>query len=185
MCNSYLNTCIFAGPSDADKFEWVTQTSTLIPSKIVIAGRAVSTQATAKQSSRSTDLLSHITSFQPLTCKSFTMDTSGPLDVLISGSGIAGPCVAFWLHKFLPSSRITILERSPTPRLGGQAIDLRSAAVPIVDRMGLLGKVKDKTTTEQGMEFIYADGKTKATFPVSGNVEQQSSKSTQVNHNSF
>jgi hypothetical protein len=43
--------------------------------------------------------------------------------------------------------------------------------------MGLLGAVKNKTTTEVGVEFIYADGKTKATFPASGNAEQQSSES--------
>jgi hypothetical protein len=42
--------------------------------------------------------------------------------------------------------------------------------------MGLLEKVKEKTTTEVGMQFVYADGVTKATFPVTGNVEQQSSK---------
>lgn len=99
------------------------------------------------------------------------------LNILISGAGIAGPTLAFWLNKFLPSCHVTILERSPSPRFGGQAIDLRSAAVPIVDRMGLLGKVKEHTTTEEGMEFVYADGKTKATFPASGNVEQQSSRS--------
>ncbi|KAF1843268.1 FAD/NAD(P)-binding domain-containing protein [Cucurbitaria berberidis CBS 394.84] len=103
------------------------------------------------------------------------MSTSAPsLHILIAGSGIAGPCLAFWLHRFQPSSQITILERSPELRLGGQAIDLRSAAVPIVERMGLLGKVREKTTTEVGMEFVYADGKTKATFPASGNAEQQS-----------
>ncbi|KAJ4362932.1 hypothetical protein N0V83_010049 [Neocucurbitaria cava] len=103
------------------------------------------------------------------------MSASTPsLNILISGSGIAGPALAFWLHKFLPSSQITIVERSPEPRLGGQAIDLRSSCVPIVDRMGLLGKVREKTTTEAGMEFVYADGVRKATFPVSGNMEQQS-----------
>ncbi|CAO2652729.1 Nn.00g021400.m01.CDS01 [Neocucurbitaria sp. VM-36] len=102
------------------------------------------------------------------------MSTSTPsLNILISGSGIAGPCLAFWLHKFLPASQVTILERSPEPRLGGQAIDLRSASVPIVERMGLLGKVREKTTTEAGMEFVFLDGG-KATFPVSGNMEQQS-----------
>jgi 2-polyprenyl-6-methoxyphenol hydroxylase-like FAD-dependent oxidoreductase len=90
--------------------------------------------------------------------------------------GIAGPCFAFWLHKLLPSSNITILERAPEPRFGGQAVDIRSAAVPIVDRMGLLQQIKDKTTTEVGIDFIYLDGKTKATFPASGNAEQQSSK---------
>jgi hypothetical protein len=42
--------------------------------------------------------------------------------------------------------------------------------------MGLLQAVKDKTTTEVGMDFVYADGKTKASFPASGNIDQQSSK---------
>jgi 2-polyprenyl-6-methoxyphenol hydroxylase-like FAD-dependent oxidoreductase len=98
------------------------------------------------------------------------------LKVLVSGTGIAGPCFAFWLHKLLPSSDITILERAPEPRFGGQAVDIRSAAVPIVDRMGLLQQIKDKTTTEVGIDFIYLDGKTKATFPASGNADQQSSK---------
>jgi 2-polyprenyl-6-methoxyphenol hydroxylase-like FAD-dependent oxidoreductase len=104
-------------------------------------------------------------------------DQTKPLKVLIVGSGIAGPSLAFWLHTFLPSSSITILERAPEPRLGGQAVDLRSAAIPIVERMGLLQAVKDKTTTEAGMEFVYADGKGKARFPTTGNTEQQSSKS--------
>jgi 2-polyprenyl-6-methoxyphenol hydroxylase-like FAD-dependent oxidoreductase len=99
-----------------------------------------------------------------------------PLKVLVSGSGIAGPCFAFWLNKFLPSSQITILERSPEPRLGGQAVDLRAASVSIVERMGLLDAVREKTTTEVAMDFIYADGKTRATFPATGNAEQQSSK---------
>jgi 2-polyprenyl-6-methoxyphenol hydroxylase-like FAD-dependent oxidoreductase len=99
-----------------------------------------------------------------------------PLNILISGSGIAGPCLAFWLHKLLPTCTITILERSPVPRHGGQAVDLRSASVPIVTKMGLLDTVRDKTTTEEGVQFVYLDGKTKATFPASGNVEAQSGK---------
>lgn len=98
------------------------------------------------------------------------------LCILISGSGIAGPCLAFWINKFIPTCRITILERSPTPRHGGQAVDLRSASVPIISKMGLLDAVRDKTTTEKGVQFVYADGKTKATFPASGNIEAQSGK---------
>jgi hypothetical protein len=34
--------------------------------------------------------------------------------------------------------------------------------------------VKEKTTTEVGMQFVYIDGKTKATFEATGNEEQQS-----------
>lgn len=105
---------------------------------------------------------------------------SPKLDVLVSGSGIAGPALAFWLYKFVPSANITVLERSPVPRFGGQAVDLRGASVRVVDRMGLLQTVKKKHTTEEGMQFVYADGKTTATFPVSGNEEAQSSKSMSV-----
>ena len=99
------------------------------------------------------------------------------LNILISGSGIAGPCLAFWLHKLIPRCNITILERSPTPRHGGQAVDLRSFSVPIVSRMGLLDQVRDKTTTEEGVQFVYLDGITRATFPASGNTEAQSATS--------
>jgi len=106
-------------------------------------------------------------------------DESENLKVLIVGSGIAGPAMAYWMHTLLPKSHVTILERAPELRLGGQAVDIRSAALPIVEKMGLLQKVKDKTTTEVGMEFVYADGKSKAAFPATGNDEQQSSMSHQ------
>lgn len=43
--------------------------------------------------------------------------------------------------------------------------------------MGLLEKVKEKTTTEVGMQLVYADGETVATVPASGDVDRQSSKS--------
>lgn len=42
--------------------------------------------------------------------------------------------------------------------------------------MGLLQAIKDKTTTEEGVDFVYTDGKTKASFPASGDSEAQSSK---------
>lgn len=100
--------------------------------------------------------------------------SSVSLDILISGAGIAGPCLAYWLSRLIPSSQITIVERSPEPRLGGQAVDLRSSCLPIVKKMGLLGKVKEHNTTEVGMQFVYRDGKTKATFEVTGEEERQS-----------
>jgi 2-polyprenyl-6-methoxyphenol hydroxylase-like FAD-dependent oxidoreductase len=98
------------------------------------------------------------------------------LNILISGSGIAGPALAFWLYHLVPGAIITVLERSPAPRYGGQAVDLRGASVRVAERMGLLQAIKDKNTTEIGMQFVHADGKTKATFSMTGNVEQQSSE---------
>ncbi|KAI4705268.1 hypothetical protein J4E81_000148 [Alternaria sp. BMP 2799] len=100
-----------------------------------------------------------------------------PLNILISGSGIAGPVTAYWLHRFMPTCQITIVERSPEPRLGGQAVDLRSSALPIVKKMGILEKVKEKTTTEVGMQFVYRDGERRATFEATGEEERQSATS--------
>ncbi|KAI4616251.1 uncharacterized protein J4E87_008763 [Alternaria ethzedia] len=100
-----------------------------------------------------------------------------PLNILLSGSGIAGPVTAYWLHRFMPTCQITIVERSPEPRLGGQAVDLRSSALPIVKKMGILEKVKEKTTTEVGMQFVYRDGERRATFEATGEEERQSATS--------
>ncbi|KAI4643491.1 hypothetical protein J4E93_006501 [Alternaria ventricosa] len=100
-----------------------------------------------------------------------------PLNILISGSGIAGPVTAYWLHRFMPTCQITVVERSPEPRLGGQAVDLRSSALPIVKKMGILEKVKEKTTTEVGMQFVYRDGERRATFEATGEEERQSATS--------
>ncbi|HEY4420896.1 MAG TPA: NAD(P)-binding protein, partial [Pseudonocardia sp.] len=46
-------------------------------------------------------------------------------NILISGAGIAGPALAYWLREngFTP----TIVEQAPAPRPGGQAVDLRGA----------------------------------------------------------
>jgi 2-polyprenyl-6-methoxyphenol hydroxylase-like FAD-dependent oxidoreductase len=96
------------------------------------------------------------------------------LNILISGGGIAGPCLAWWLHKRLPSVSITITERFSEPRTSGQAVDIRDAGVEVIQLMGLQEKIQSKHTTEEGIEFIYADGKTKAQFGASGDVNAQS-----------
>lgn len=43
--------------------------------------------------------------------------------ILISGGGVAGPSLAFWLSKL--GHKITLVERWPTLRTTGQQIDLR------------------------------------------------------------
>lgn len=55
--------------------------------------------------------------------------------VLISGLGIAGPTLAFWLTAggFEP----TLIERAPQLRTGGYVIDLWGLGYDIVERMGL------------------------------------------------
>ncbi|MFJ6675520.1 FAD-dependent monooxygenase [Actinosynnema sp. NPDC091369] len=82
--------------------------------------------------------------------------------VLISGAGIAGPALAYWLrhHGFTP----TVVERAPAPRPGGQAVDLRGTAREVAERMGVLDKVREAHTGARGMAFVNAAGKRTATM---------------------
>jgi 2-polyprenyl-6-methoxyphenol hydroxylase-like FAD-dependent oxidoreductase len=103
--------------------------------------------------------------------------THAPLSILISGSGIAGACLAFRLQEFIPICSNAVLERFPLHRHGGQALDSRSASIPIVSRTGLLDGVRNRMTTEAGLEFLHVDGPTRASFRASGNVGAQSEMS--------
>jgi len=59
--------------------------------------------------------------------------------VLISGAGIAGPTLAFWLKAagFQP----TLIERAPALRTGGYVIDFWGLGYDIAERMGLLAGI--------------------------------------------
>lgn len=77
--------------------------------------------------------------------------------VLISGGGVAGSALALQLvrHGFAP----TVVERAPAPRRGGQAVDIRGAALDVVGRMGLLDRARALRTRIQGMSVLDPDGK--------------------------
>jgi 2-polyprenyl-6-methoxyphenol hydroxylase-like FAD-dependent oxidoreductase len=85
-------------------------------------------------------------------------------DVLISGAGIAGPAVAYWLGKagFTP----TIVERAPAPRPGGQAVDLRGAGRTVTTRMGVLDRVRDVSLEQKGFAYVDSRGRITARMPV-------------------
>ncbi|KAL1598751.1 hypothetical protein SLS60_007892 [Paraconiothyrium brasiliense] len=97
-----------------------------------------------------------------------------PLSILISGGGIAGPCLAWWLNKAKVDAQITIIERAVEPRASGQAVDIRGAAVDVMKAMGLEQAIRDKSTTEVGFEFVYADGVSTARIAATGDDKNQS-----------
>ena len=95
------------------------------------------------------------------------MTTSTPSQagrILISGAGIAGPVAGYWLAQ--AGYSVTIVERAPSIRTSGQSIDVRGHALTILQRMGLEGQVRSRTTQEKGLRFIDGTGTTKAEFPV-------------------
>ncbi|PPK69437.1 FAD-dependent monooxygenase [Actinokineospora auranticolor] len=75
---------------------------------------------------------------------------------LISGASIAGPAVAYWLQR--TGWTVTVVERAPALRRGGQAVDIRGTALQVVERMGLHPEVAALHTKMRGMSFVDAEG---------------------------
>jgi 2-polyprenyl-6-methoxyphenol hydroxylase-like FAD-dependent oxidoreductase len=84
--------------------------------------------------------------------------------VLISGAGIAGATVAFWLRQH--GFAVTVIERAPALRDSGQNVDVRGAGRDVVRRMGLEQTVRSAGTGEVGLRFVDDGGRSLAEFPV-------------------
>lgn len=65
-------------------------------------------------------------------------------NVLISGAGVAGVTLAYWLRRngFTP----TVVEKAQGIRDGGYKIDIRGAALRVVERMGLIDQIRSRAT---------------------------------------
>lgn len=94
--------------------------------------------------------------------------------ILISGSGIAGSVLAYWLLRAYPKANITIVERSPSLRLTGASVDIRSSAVDIIKWMKSEEEIRKHTTNEEGMQWVDAKGKPFATLLATGRTDIQS-----------
>lgn len=83
--------------------------------------------------------------------------------VLISGASIAGPALAFWLHRH--GFEVTVVERAPELRPGGQSVDLRGAGRTVAERMDMVDAVLAANTGEVGLAFVDARGVVQGEFP--------------------
>ena len=84
--------------------------------------------------------------------------------VLISGAGIAGPTLAYWLGHF--GMQATIMEKATELRTGGYIIDFWGLGFDIADRMGLLPEIRRKGYMAQEVRMVDREGKRIAGFPV-------------------
>ncbi len=82
--------------------------------------------------------------------------------ILISGAGIAGPTLAFWLRAagFQP----TLIERAPALRAGGYAIDFWGLGYEIAERMGLITAVNHAGYHVQEIRIVDDRGRRVAGF---------------------
>ncbi|KAF9696364.1 hypothetical protein EKO04_005306 [Ascochyta lentis] len=84
--------------------------------------------------------------------------------VLISGAGVAGPTLAYFLAK--AGLRITVIDRAPALLPHCQNVDITGSAVTVIKKMGLLDQVKRYHTKEKGTQLIDSQGKPFVPFPV-------------------
>ncbi|KAI1870328.1 uncharacterized protein JN550_005256 [Neoarthrinium moseri] len=95
------------------------------------------------------------------------------LRVLIAGASIAGPTAAYWFAK--AGADVTIIERFPAMRTGGQNVDIRSVGVTVMRKMpGMEAAVLAKPAGIDGISFVRADGRSYGTIKPTGNPDQQS-----------
>ncbi|MER6202577.1 FAD-dependent monooxygenase [Streptomyces sp. NPDC001586] len=84
-------------------------------------------------------------------------------EVLICGAGIAGPALAYWLRT--AGFAVTIVERAPAPRPGGQTVDLRGAGRTVIERMGLMDRARAECVDQRGLALVDTTGRTTARLP--------------------
>ena len=80
--------------------------------------------------------------------------------ILVTGASVAGNTLAWWLGRY--GFDVTVVERSPDFRDGGQNIDVRSAGREVLRRMDLDRVALDRGTGEKGTAWIDDEGRTVA-----------------------
>jgi 2-polyprenyl-6-methoxyphenol hydroxylase-like FAD-dependent oxidoreductase len=72
--------------------------------------------------------------------------------VLISGAGVAGPTLAYWLAR--SGFRPTVVERAQGLRSSGSPVDVRGPALPVADAMGVMPALRGAATTATTLTFV-------------------------------
>jgi 2-polyprenyl-6-methoxyphenol hydroxylase-like FAD-dependent oxidoreductase len=83
---------------------------------------------------------------------------------LISGAGVAGPCLAYWLHRH--GFEATLVERAPHLRTGGYIVDFWGAGFDVAERMGIVPDLLAKGYAVEELRQVDASGKRVSGFQV-------------------
>ncbi|AYF72784.1 FAD-dependent oxidoreductase [Nocardia yunnanensis] len=81
--------------------------------------------------------------------------------VLISGASVAGPALAYWLQRY--GFDVTVVEKAPELRAGGQAIDFTGEThMTVLERMGLREEIERHRTGATDMVMVDEAGQQRA-----------------------
>ena len=79
--------------------------------------------------------------------------------ILISGAGVAGLTLAYWLEKH--GHEPIIVEKSPDIRTEGYMIDFTGTGWDVAERMGLIPVIRERAYPAENV--IYKNGQDKVT----------------------
>ena len=82
--------------------------------------------------------------------------------VAISGAGIAGPTLAYWLHRY--GEEVLLIEEAPALRRGGYVIDFWGLGYDIAEKMGLLPQIEEDGYHFREVRFVDRQGRTRGGF---------------------
>jgi 2-polyprenyl-6-methoxyphenol hydroxylase-like FAD-dependent oxidoreductase len=84
--------------------------------------------------------------------------------VIINGTGIAGPTLAYWLRR--SGHEVVLVEAAPQLRSGGYVIDFWGIGYDIAEKMGLLPRVRDLGYQMRELRFVDRRGRKCGGFAV-------------------
>jgi 2-polyprenyl-6-methoxyphenol hydroxylase-like FAD-dependent oxidoreductase len=85
---------------------------------------------------------------------------------LISGAGVAGPTLAYWLTR--GGYAVTVVERAGDLRSSGAPVDVRGDAFDVAERMGVLPALRAAGTMATHLRIVDGAGRSIARIPMAG-----------------
>jgi 2-polyprenyl-6-methoxyphenol hydroxylase-like FAD-dependent oxidoreductase len=82
--------------------------------------------------------------------------------VLISGAGIAGSTLAYWLARH--GLQVTVVERVTGQRSSGHPVDIKGPAVAVVEQMGIMPQLHAVASRVNRLVFVDAAGHEQASM---------------------
>jgi 2-polyprenyl-6-methoxyphenol hydroxylase-like FAD-dependent oxidoreductase len=83
--------------------------------------------------------------------------------VLISGAGIGGPALAYWLVR--RGFDVTVVEKARELRTAGYKVDVRGAGTEVLRKMGLLEAAQKADTGMRQITYVKSNGRPIAALP--------------------
>jgi 2-polyprenyl-6-methoxyphenol hydroxylase-like FAD-dependent oxidoreductase len=84
--------------------------------------------------------------------------------VIINGTGIAGPTLAYWLRQ--AGHEVLLVEAAPALRSGGYVIDFWGVGYDIAEKMGLIPRIRDLGYQGREVRFVDWHGRKSGGFSV-------------------